>query len=177
MSSEQRNVVASKQLKKIVPALAEKVALAYKVSTEDFNDIKQLSEDYEDLITEIKSCFIESKSFIERKQLLTLLPKSWNRSKIMKEMSCSEFLDKEAIRLRNDGNILPKLKSKDSGKKLSEVDVSTIIKFYEENSKTSPGMKDVIMINKEGERIPKSKMLIMDSIKELFFRLKKNIQL
>ncbi len=87
-------------------------------------------------------------------------------------MSCSEFLAKEAIRLRNDGNILPKLKSKDSGKKLYEVDVSTIIKFYEENSKTSPGMKDVIMINKEGERIPKSKMLIMDSIKELFFRLK-----
>ncbi|EFX80036.1 hypothetical protein DAPPUDRAFT_319088 [Daphnia pulex] len=78
--------------------------------------------------------------------LLTLLPKSWNRSKIMKEMSCSEFLAKEAIRLRNDGKILPKLKSKDSGKKLSEVDVSTIIKFYEENSKTSLGMKDVIMM-------------------------------
>jgi hypothetical protein len=161
LSSEQRNVVASKQLKKIVPALAEKVALAYKVSTEDFDDIKQISEDYEedyDLITEIKSCFIYSKSVIERKQLLTLLPKSWNRSKIIKEMSCSKFLAKEAIRLRNDGNILPKFKSKDSGKKLSEVDVSTIIKFYEENSKTSPGMKDVIMINKEGERIPKSKM-------------------
>ena len=33
-------------------------------------------------------------------------------------------------------------------------------------------MKDVIMINKEGERTPKSKMLIMDSIKELFCRLK-----
>ena len=78
LSSEQRNVVASKQLKKIVPALAEKVALAYKVSTEDFNDIKQLSEDYEDLITEIKSCFIVSKSLIERKQLLILLLKSWN---------------------------------------------------------------------------------------------------
>jgi hypothetical protein len=91
----------------------------------------------------------------------------------MKEMSCSaEFLAKEALRLRNDGKMLPKFKSKDSGKKLSEVDVSTIIKFYEENSKTIPGMKDVIMINKEGERIPKSKMLIMDSIKELFFRLK-----
>lgn len=83
--------------------------------------------------------------------------------------SCSEFLAKEAIRLRNEESILPKLKSKHSWKKLTETDVSTITKFYEENSKTSPGMKDVIMINKEGEKIPKSKMLIMGSIKELYF--------
>ncbi|KZR99644.1 Uncharacterized protein APZ42_004412 [Daphnia magna] len=72
-------------------------------------------------------------------------------------MQCSDFLAKEAISLRNEVGILPKIKSKLSGKRLSDSDLSTIIQFYEENSKTSPGMKDVIMIN---------------SIKELYIRLK-----
>lgn len=63
-------------------------------------------------------------------------------------MQCSDFLAKEAISLRNEVGILPKIKSKLSGKRLSDSDLSTIIQFYEENSKTSPGMKDVIMINR-----------------------------
>ena len=36
----------------------------------------------------------------------------------------------------------------------------------------SPSMKDVIVISKDGDRIPKSKMLLVDSMKELFFRFK-----
>ncbi|KAK4024051.1 hypothetical protein OUZ56_009441 [Daphnia magna] len=151
LSSEQRQVVASKQIKKIVPALAEKVSVAYKVPIEDVVSTKEQSDDYDELISEIKSSFEASQSLIERKQLLTLLPKSWNRQKIVKEMQCSDFLAKEAIRLRNEVGILPKLKSKLSGKRLSDSDLSTIIQFYEENSKTSLGMKDVIMINREGE--------------------------
>lgn len=87
LSSEQRNVVANKQLKKIVPALAEKVAVAYKVQINDFNKIKQQSDDYDELIVEIKASFKISQSFIERKQLFTLLPKSWNRLKVMESMS------------------------------------------------------------------------------------------
>ena len=154
------------------PAVAKRVAVAYKVSEEDFVQSKQQSDDYDDLIFQIKSSFDASESFTERKQLLTLLPKSWSRQKMVEEMNCSDFLAKEAMRLRNEVGILPNLQPKQSHKKLQELDVATIIKFNEDNSKTSPAMKDVVMISIFGKRIPKSKMLIMDSIKELYARFK-----
>ena len=86
------------------------------------------------------------------------------------KMNCSDFLAKEAMRLRNEVRIL--LQPKQYHEKFQELNVATIIKFYEDNSKTSPPMKDVVMITKNGERIPKSKILIMDSIKELYARFK-----
>ena len=86
------------------------------------------------------------------------------------KMNCSDFLAKEAMRLRNEVRIL--LQPKQYHKKFQELNVATIIKFYEDNSKISPPMKDVVMITKNGERIPKSKILIMDTIKELYARFK-----
>ena len=71
------------------PAVAKRVAVAYKVSEEDFVQSKQQSDDYDDLIFQIKSSFDASESFTERKQLLTLLPKSWSRQKMVEEMNCS----------------------------------------------------------------------------------------
>lgn len=66
-------------MKKIVSALAKKLPVSYKVP---------------------ESSFKASPSFSERKQLLTLLPKSWNRKKIVDDMQCSDFFAKESILLR-----------------------------------------------------------------------------
>lgn len=104
-------------MNKIVPALAEQVSVAYKIPKEEFIITKQTADDYETLIVDIKSKFEKSNNFIERKQLLTLLPISWNRERIMLELNCSVYLAREAIRLRQEIGILPKLNAKDSGRK------------------------------------------------------------
>ena len=135
LNMEQRQALAMKQMKKIIPAVAEQVSVAYKTPKEDPMIAKQTADDYEILIKEIKSKFEESDSFMERKQLITLLPISWTRETIMFEMNCSSFLAKESIRLRQEVGIFPKLKTK-SGQKLIEKDVATVVNFYEENSRT-----------------------------------------
>ena len=72
--------------------------------------------------------------------------------------------------MRNCKGILPKMKTKPSGNRVSESLKQEVIEFYlrDENSRMCPGMKDYKAVDCNGERIQVQKRLLLGTISELY---------
>lgn len=160
--------MGNRKLGKIVDSVATELSSALNITL--LNESGQNSEDYSKLLKELKTKFNASTSFTERKQLLTLAPSSWPRSRVAEEFQCSEYIVRESRSIYSKFGILPKVTKKKSGNKISEENKFIVASFYEESSRVFPGLKDSItVINKDGVRRKIQKMLLTENISELHY--------
>ena len=106
------------KLAKIVDSVATELSGALNISL--LNETGQNSEDYRKLLKELKAKMNASTSFTERKELLTLAPSSWARSRVAEEFQSSEYIVRENRSIHSKFGILPKITKKKSGKKISD---------------------------------------------------------
>ena len=160
--------MGNRKLGKIVDSVATELSSALNITL--LNESGQNSEDYSKLLKELKTKFNASTSFTERKQLLTLAPSSWPRSRVAEEFQCSENIVRESRSINSKFGILPKVTKKKSDNKISEENKLIVASFYEESSRVFPGLKDSItVINKDGVRRKIQKMLLTENISELHY--------
>lgn len=110
--------------------------------------------------------------------LLTLMPDSWNISKIQKYInhrSVTRHTIEQAIKIREESGVLSK-PSVRKGRCISEQQRQLIMDFFEddENSRQMPGMKNVISVRQpDGTKKKYQKRLLLvnvDELHELFKR-------
>lgn len=127
------------------------------------------------VLDQIKMKFSESLNKEDRIQLLTLAPKFWSRTDLVREFGCTEREARIAIELVNENGILSKPKKK-IGRVLLEETVNSVTNFYERDdiSRIMPGLKDFLSIKQEnGERKHVQKRLLLADLHEIFYLYKK----
>ena len=168
LNFEKKKDMGNRKLGKIFDSVATELSSALNITL--LNESGQNSEDYSKLLKELKTKFNASTSFTERKQLLTLAPSSWPRSRVAEEFQCSGYIVRESRSIYSKFGILPKVTKKKSGNKISEENKLIVASFYEESSRVFPGLKDSItVINKDGVRRKIQKMLLTENISELHY--------
>lgn len=124
-----------------------------------------------EILQQLKEKFIEeSTSRSEKLSILTILPKSWPITRIMKEFNCSNFMARQAKNLAKEKGVFstPNVRL---GKRLDSEHVSIVIDFYHsaDVSREMPGMKDCVSVKGvDGTREKKQKFLILCNLKEAY---------
>jgi len=125
------------------------------------------------MINQLKDKFKSCKLRSEKIQVLTVLPKSWTRRKVVEEFQVSEYMVRKAKTLVSEKGIMstsnPKL-----GKILSKTTADLVKTFYhsDEISRIMPGKKDCVSVTIDGERQHLQKRLILCNLKEAFQKFK-----
>ena len=146
------------------------VPVPYKKS---LSEIEQHSLDYDRLLSDLAEKIKISKSFSERKMLLTLAPSSWSREKVVQFFQVGDFTVRSARALKEDCGILASPKPKKSGQTLPEQHKEILTQFFldEEISRWCPGVKDYksTRINLNGEKVRISRRLLLFNLKEAHY--------
>lgn len=87
-------------------------------------------------------------AYIQKVQILTVLPASWSASRIQREFECSYHMAKSAKELQNTKGILPNPDPKLPSNQLDPMIRYIVTKFYlnDEISREMPGKRDCISI-------------------------------
>ena len=113
------------------------------LTKEDFDKIK----DYDELLLNLRQKIVNSSSYHEKLQILTLAPYSWPREKVAEFFSVSEYLVRTARSLKDEIGILAIPEPK-QGKKLTAKTEELVKVFFEDDEYTRllPGKKDYVSI-------------------------------
>lgn len=136
--------------------------------------------EYLNLIEELKIKFKTCNTFAEKYEILSLLPKKWTISKIQSEFDCSEYLVRNAKKLREENGVLPKIMCKESAKRMSTETITMVTNFYEDDeiSRIMPGQRDCVTVrNKNGEKSKEQKRLVLFNLKEIYVKFKETYPL
>ena len=132
---------------------------------------KSLAEtDIDQMMKELKQKFLESSSYREKLQMLTLKPQSWTIQKTASYFGTTLYLVKAAIKLKKENGILSAPK-KNVRKGVDEETLKKVADFYEndEYTREMPGSKDYVSV---GFKLHHQKRLILCNLKELFAEFK-----
>ena len=110
-------------------------------------------------------------------KLLTLVPIHWTLEFTMQEFNTTQYMVREARKLRDEKGILrDRILENNKPKKLTPDVSKTIKEFYEneKNSRLLHGKKDSISVNTDLGKSHKQKILVLCNLKELYaaFKLK-----
>lgn len=105
-------------------------------------------------------------SISQKIQILTLAPSSWSREIIADEFSMPVNMVRQVMKPKEAEGILA-IPAPKSGKKLSELVLSKVNAFYEDNeySRLCPGKKDFVSSRINGKKVHKQKRLILVILK------------
>lgn len=139
----------------------------------NLSEIEQHSLDYDRLWSDLAEKIKISKSFSERKKLLTLVPSSWSREKVGQFFKVGDFIVRSARALKEDFGILAGPKPNKSGQTLPEQHKEIITQIFldEEISRWCPGVKvyKSTRINLNGEKVRISRRLLLFNLKEAHY--------
>jgi len=129
------------------------------------------NEDAEpEILQQLKEKFNKETSRSEKLRILSVLPKSWSRQKIMKEFQCTQYIARQAKILVQEKGVLstpnPRIKNC-----LPKETIEKVIEFYHSSdiSREMPGMKDYVSVKGvDGHREKKQKHLILCNLKEAY---------
>lgn len=129
-----------------------------------------------EIIQQLKEKFNEATSRSEKLTVLTILPKSWTRMKIMDTFKCSQYMARQAKSLVKERGVLS-TPNPHLGKRLPNETTDMVTQFYysSEISRQMPGMKDYVSVKKaDGCRERKQKFLVLCNLKEAFQKFKED---
>ena len=86
----------------------------------------------------------------QKVQILTLVPESWSQKKVATEFQVTEYMVKQARKLKREKGILA-IPDPKKGNTLSKNTVKLVTDFYQsdENSRILPGAKDKVSIKRK----------------------------
>ena len=138
-------------------------------------DAPQPVSDADEIIQQLKEKFQNCATKSEQVQVLTVLPKSWSVRKVEQEFGpfgATNFMIRKAKKLVSEKGILstPNPKKYPFPAEITE----SVTSFYksEDISRVMPGIKDYILVRKDGHRIQEQKYLVLCNLKEAFQRYK-----
>lgn len=138
-----------------------------------------LCKDYKLLIDELKEK-LRLSSHAQKIQILTLAPDSWAKEKIVEEFGVTDYMVRQARKLKKTAGVLA-LPTGKVGKKLSEQVTQRVEALYEDDefSRQCPGKKDFVSVRINGEKVHKQKRLLLCNLRELFaaYRLKNGLEI
>lgn len=162
---------ATTKFKKIEGAVKRKLELVTNQSilSSDSDDKAQI-----EIVEQLKEKFNSVTKHSEKITILTLLPKSWTRTKIMTEFHCSNYMVRKAKALVKEFGVLatpnPRL-----GKRLGSDVTAKVHELYhsQEVSREMPGLKDYVSIKRaDGIREQKQKCLMLCNLREAYEHFK-----
>lgn len=171
ISSHSKGSYGKRKLASVQAVLKQKVTRALDYPIESFDSDKegqvlsQKAKDFDVMISLIKEKIV-SVGRSKQIQILTLAPPSWSKEKIMAEFNVSEYLVRQARKLKKEKGILS-IPDPRKGKLLSEETIKLVRDFYQndEYSRILPGAKDKVSIKKN---VYMQKRLILNNLRELF---------
>ena len=175
LNSLKRIEVVKRKADSIAAAVVDDLSTAIQVPYVPVNhslvELTSQAADLSTLMDTLKEKVNASSKFSERIQLLTLTPDSWSRERVATEFEVSEHVVRAARKLKEEKGILPAITSKPAGNRLLQSTIDAVTQFYldEEISRYCPGMKDFMMVNLEGKKVPVSKRLILLNLKEAHY--------
>lgn len=127
------------------------------------------SVDLIDMISGLKTEFQNTADRAKKIQILSVLPKSWSREKIVEKFKCSMNMVRVTKRLVESEGILAVPKPK-QGRPLNEETVKLVLGFYydDEVSRPMPGQRDYKSVIVNGKRVHKQKRLLLCTVNELY---------
>eukprot|EP00731_Ephydatia_muelleri_P007129 Em0003g1377a len=138
-------------------------------------DAPQPVSDADEIIQQLKEKFQNCATKSEQVQVLTVLPKSWSVRKVEQEFGpfgATNFMIRKAKKLVSEKGILstPNPQKYPFPAEITE----SVTSFYksEDISRVMPGIKDYILVQKDGHRIQEQKYLVLCNLKEAFQRYK-----
>lgn len=157
---------AKKKVQKMKVSVKRKLEVATGHPLSDSNSDHTENE----ILQQLKEKFNETTSRSEKLTILTILPKSWTKKKIIDEFKCSDYMSRQVKNLVKEKGVLstPNIRI---GKRLGSEHISTVIKFYhsEDVAREMPGMKDFVSVKgTDGIRERKQKFLILTNLKEAY---------
>lgn len=171
LNTEQRLSALQRKTDKITSAVKRKLEESFHKDLEapSQSSTENIESEYDILITKLKEKFKDS-SKDDKIKIISLLPRSWSKQKIIQEFGASEYMVKLTRQLTKDQGILPHLSKRNGGNKISEVVKNSVKEFYEddENSRLCPGKKECVSTLIDNVRVHKQKRLILLSLNELY---------
>jgi len=178
LNTEQRLLALQRKSDKITTAIKRKLDESFcnDLQTDNLNVTETSINEYDILITKLKEKFKES-SKDDKIKIISLLPNSWSKTKIVEYFGASEYMVKLTRQLVKDQGILPHL-SKRQSNKISEAIINCVKEFYEddENSRLCPGKKEYVSTVIDNVKVQKQKRLILLSLNELYSIYKQKYQ-
>jgi hypothetical protein len=175
LSSHSKRSYYKRKVENVTKEVREKIskALDYNIEfsedeEEDRNVVKK-AKDFDKMISLLKEKTL-SVGRSQKIQILTLAPESWSKDKVVNEFKVSEYMVRQARKLKQEKGILA-IPDPKKGKTLSENTVKLVTDFYEndENSRVLPGTKDRVSIKKN---VYMQKRLILSNLRELYSSFK-----
>ena len=125
----------------------------------------QLSSDGAEMIQQLKEKLLSCETTGQKVQVLTILPKSWSIHKIEEEFGVSNYLARMAKDLVEEKGILsnPDPRTRPFPQEI----VDRVTSFYkrEDISREMPGIKDKVSVMVNGQRVSRTKHLILSNLK------------
>ena len=136
------------------------------------DELQQKAMQFDRLMSLIKEKVVNSSSYREKIQYLTLCPNEWSIEKASRYFEVSQYMIRKARDFVKENGILT-LPSQKKGKSL-QTDVEETIRIHYEDDEISrlmPGQKDFVSISRNQHR---QKRLLLTNLKELYvsFKLK-----
>ncbi|KAJ8884164.1 hypothetical protein PR048_016021 [Dryococelus australis] len=130
------------------------------------NDIKQKAEDLDTLLLLIKEKLKITQNRQQKIRLLTSIPISCSRQRIMEEFEVSEYAVRQSRQILNEKGILSTPKPR-VGKAFNLETAEQVRNCYENdaNSRIMPGKKDIVSF---ARNVHKQKRLILTNLRELY---------
>lgn len=131
--------------------------------------LQKKASDMDDIVESINRKIPEV-SNQHKVQLLTIVPLSWSRNEVAQTFGVSEYLVREAQKLRKEVGICS-MRAPYKGKLLNEFTISLITAFYQDDeySRQLPGIKDKVSISRN---VYMQKRLVLCNLKELYAAFK-----
>ncbi|XP_049777645.1 uncharacterized protein LOC126175133 [Schistocerca cancellata] len=175
LSEQSKGSYFKRKVSSIEKTAKKAVSEALKYDAQSSNDdeedksVVEKAKDFDVMISLMKEK-ISSVGRSRKIQILTLAPDSWSRNKVMKEFNVSEYMVRQARKLKSEKGILETPGPK-KGKTLSENTVRLVTDFYEkdESSRVLPGTKDKVSVQKN---VYMQKRLILCNLRELYYSFK-----
>ena len=159
------------KIKKIQDNICSKLELVSAPSTSKAHTAESASHFTsvdEEIVNQLKEKYDTTEKRSEKLQILTVLPKSWSRSRIQEEFKVSQYMARQAKNLVKEKGImaLPNKRLPTFSKETENI----ILQFYksEEISRVMPGKKDYKSVRKEGVKVQEQKHLILCNLREAY---------
>ena len=132
-------------------------------------NIEEEKNDSQDILKEMKEAF-KSCSKKEKYQILTLLPRSWNCTRIENEFEVTTYMAHMAKKLQNEKGSMSHPEQKKSGNELPGATVKAVKDYFnrDEVSRAMPGKKDCVSVRVDGKREKVQKRLLLSTLREAF---------
>ena len=166
-----RALYVKEKVRKIESTVRKKIEISIGCSISDKESETESPEI--EMINQLKEKMQSCTRKSDKIQILTILPKSWTRSKVVEEFQVSEYMVRTAKKLVSEKGIMstpnPRL-----GKLLPKTTVDLIKTFYhsDEISRIMPGKKDYVSVTVCGMRQHLQKRLILCNLKEAYQQFK-----